>query len=112
MTPTQNYSKNDIILVRYPFSNLTAIKVRPAIIVSTSHISSDYFIVPITSKTEFLLPGEFVLTAWQPAGLNVPSAVKRGVYTVDSELIIKRVGALQQVDIQLLAHSLRVWLGL
>jgi len=112
MTPTQNFLKNDIILVRYPFSNLSGIKVRPAIIVSTSHLSSDYFIVPITSKTGFLLPGEFVLTGWQQAGLNIPSAVKRGIYTVDSELIIKRVGALQGNDIQLLAHSLRVWLGL
>ena len=36
-----NYSKNDIILVRYPFSNLSDSKVRPAVVVSTTHTSQD-----------------------------------------------------------------------
>ncbi len=30
-----NYSKNSVILVRYPFSDLSAIKVRPAVIVNS-----------------------------------------------------------------------------
>ncbi len=78
-----NYSKNDdVILVRYPFSDLSNFKVRPAIVVNAKHISQDIFIVPLTSKTNSLLPGEFILVEWQAAGLNVPSAVKRGIYTV------------------------------
>lgn len=36
-----SYSKNDVILVRYPFSDLTAIKVRPAIVVSEPHPARD-----------------------------------------------------------------------
>ena len=42
-----NYSKNSVILVRYPFSDLSAIKVRPAVIVSSDSSSEDYFIVPV-----------------------------------------------------------------
>ncbi|MEY2855718.1 MAG: hypothetical protein RLZZ74_27, partial [Cyanobacteriota bacterium] len=34
-----NYLKNDVILVRYPFSDLSDSKVRPAIVVNTRHIS-------------------------------------------------------------------------
>ena len=71
-----NYSKNNIILVRYPFSDLSNSKVRPAIVVNTSHISQDIIIVPLTSKTNSLLPGEFVLADWKISGLNVISAVK------------------------------------
>jgi len=56
-----NYSKNEVVLVRYPFSDLTNFKVRPAIIVNAPHISQDIFIVPLTSKTNNLLSGEFVL---------------------------------------------------
>ncbi len=41
-----SYSKNDVILVRYPFSDLSSSKVRPAVIVSVPHISQDIFIVP------------------------------------------------------------------
>ncbi len=107
-----NYLKNDIILVRYPFSDLSNFKVRPAVIVSTIHVSQDILIVPLTSKISSLLPGEFVLTEWQKEGLNVPTAVKRGIYTVDKQLAIKTIGKLQKVDAEKLDKSLKKWLGL
>ncbi len=77
-----NSSKNDIILVQYPFSDSFGAKVRPAVVVSTPHVSQDIFVVPLTSKTESLLSGEFLLADWTAEGLNVPTAVKRGLYTV------------------------------
>jgi mRNA interferase MazF len=57
-----SFSKNDVILVRYPFSDLSASKVRPAVVVNAPHVSQDLFIVPLTSRTASLLPGEFLLT--------------------------------------------------
>jgi len=107
-----NYSKNIIILVRYPFSDLSNAKVRPAVIVNTLHSSQDILIVPLTSKTGSLLDGEFVLSDWAAAGLNVVTAVKRGIYTVNRNLVIKTVGKLADVDIEKLEESLRTWLGL
>jgi mRNA interferase MazF len=106
-----SYSKNDVVLVRYPFSDLTGTKVRPAVVVNGSHPSRDSFVVPFTSRTTPLLPGEFILADWSAAGLNVVSAVKRGVYTVDEQIIIKRVGQLSQRDAEHLHRSLREWLG-
>ncbi len=76
------FSRNEIILVHYPFSDLSATKVRPAVVVHAPHLSQDSLIVPLTSRTTALLPGEFVLTDWAAAGLNVPTAVKRGIYTI------------------------------
>lgn len=54
-----NCSKNDVILVRYPFSDLSNAKVRPAVIVSVPHRSQDLLITPLTSKTKSLLAGLF-----------------------------------------------------
>ena len=107
-----NYSKNIVILVRYPFSDLSNAKVRPAVIVNAPHSSQDILIVPLTSKTGSLLDGEFVLSDWAAAGLNVVTAVKRGIYTVNRSLVIKTVGKLAEVDIEKLEESLRTWLGL
>ena len=107
-----NYSKNIVILVRYPFSDLSNAKVRPAVIVNAPHSSQDILIVPLTSKTGSLLDGEFVLADWAAAGLNVVTAVKRGIYTVNRSLVIKTVGKLADVDIDRLDQSLRGWLGL
>lgn len=107
-----NYSKNDIILVRYPFSDLSGSKIRPAIVVNTPHISQDIFIVPLTSKIASLLPDEFILSEWLAAGLNVQTAVKRGLYTVEKSLVVSIIGKLADVDVEQLEQSLRNWLGI
>jgi len=107
-----SFSKNDVILVRYPFSDLSASKIRPAVVVNAPHVSQDLFIVPLTSRTASLLPGEFRLTEWRAAGLNVPTAMKRGLYTVHETLIAKTVGRLTHLDAEELERSLRKWLGL
>ena len=74
-----SYSKNETVLVRYPFSNLTSTKVRPAVIVNAPHLSQDVLLVPLTSKTTGLLAGEFVLADWKGASLNVETTAKRGI---------------------------------
>ncbi len=105
-------SKNDVILVRYPFSDLSSAKVSPAVVVSAPHVSRDIFIVPLTSRTASLLAGEFVLADWTTAGLNVQTAVKRGLYTVHQALLVKTVGRMTQRDAEQVERSLRTWLGL
>jgi mRNA interferase MazF len=107
-----SYSKNDVVLVRYPFSDLSSSKVRPAVVVSAPHSSKDFFIVALTSKTDSLLEGEFLLSNWSEAGLNAATAVKRGLYTVYDGLIIKVIGSLSEADAERLKLSLQSWLGL
>ncbi len=107
-----SYSRNDIILVRYPFSDLSCSKVRPAVVVSAPHISQDIMITPLTSRNASLLEGEFMLSEWAAAGLNVATAVKRGLYTVHESLVVKVIGKLADADAEQLEQSLRGWLGL
>ena len=107
-----SYLKNEIVLIRYPFSDLTNFKVRLAVIINAPHISQDVFIIPLTSKTSSLLSGEFVLSDWKKSGLNVETAVKRGVYTIKESLIRKSVGIISNTDAKNLENSIRIWFGL
>ncbi len=107
-----SFSRHNLILVRYPFSDLSSSKVRPAVIVNAPHISQDLMIVPITSRLTSLLPGEFVLSDWRAAGLNTPSAIKRGLYTVEASLVIRLIGQLAAGDATQLDGTLRTWLAL
>src|SRR4051794_33095342 len=83
-----SYSKSEVVLIRYPFSNLAGSKRRPAVVVNAPHVSQDMMIVPLTSKVSSLVAGEFVLADWKAAGLNVASAAKRGLYTLHQGLIL------------------------
>lgn len=106
-----NYSKNDVLLVRYPFTDLSGAKVRPAVVVHAPHSSQDSFIVPLTSHLSALQAGEFALEDWAKEGLNVQTAVKRGIYTIHPSLIVKFIGQLSEKDSQSLKRSLRAGLG-
>ena len=107
-----SYSKLEIVLVSYPFSDLTSAKVRPAVVVNAAHISQDLFVVALTSKTSSLLAGEFILNEWKKSGLNVETAIKRGIYTIKEMLVRKCIGKLEDTDAKQLEESLREWLDL
>ena len=107
-----SYSKPEVVLVRYPFSDLTSSKVRPAVVVNAAHVSQDLFVVALTSRTSGLLAGEFVLVEWEAAGLNVETAVKRGIYTIKQTLVRQRLGKLADADAEQLEKSLSDWLDL
>jgi mRNA interferase MazF len=106
-----SYSKNEVVLVRYPFSDVPASKIRPAVLVGAQHSSADLFVVPLSSRIAGLQSGEFILSDWAVAGLRVPTTVRRGLYTVRQNLVIKTVGRLSNNDARQLEGSLRDWLG-
>ncbi len=107
-----SYTKNDIILVLSPFSDLSGSKIRPAVIVNAEHISQDLIVVPLTSKTSSLLGGEFIISEWAAAGLKLETAVKRGLYTVHQSLVTKTIGKLADPDAEQLTRSIQLWLEL
>src|SRR3954464_9315872 len=98
MTSMPSFSRPNVILVRYPFSDLSNSKVRPAVVFNAPHVSHDLLIVSLTSRLTGLLPDEFVVTERRTAGLNVPSAMKRGLYPVEASIVIKLLGQLAAVD--------------
>lgn len=107
MTFLMNCSRNDVVLVPIPFTDLASRKVRPAIVIGRSQ--SDLFLVPISS----VLPNtDFPLKEWSAAGLNVPCGIKAQLATVEERLIVRIVGRLTDLDRNTLNLRLRTWLQL
>src|SRR5439155_14901642 len=100
-------SRNDVVLLPIPFTDLTSRKVRPAVVIGRS--GSDLFLVPISS----VLPNtDFALTEWKAAGLNVACGIKAQIATVEERLVVKTVGALSAADQKILNQRVRAWLQL
>jgi mRNA interferase MazF len=102
-----NCSRNDVVLLPIPFTDLTSRKVRPAIVVGGN--GADFFLVPISSV---IANTDFPLNEWRAAGLNVPSGVKAQFATVEEKLVVKIVGQLTDNDTKVLNARLRKWLKL
>lgn len=106
-----DYKRGDVVLVPFPFSDQTATKKRPAVVISSdkyNQISSDIIIMAITSKIEQIPDiGEYKIEAWQTAGLMKPSIVKSAISTIELRLILKKMGSLSQKDLVSLEKALR-----
>ncbi len=95
----------DVILVRFPFSDIETTKKRPALVLTESMRSPRNLLVTvamITSQIEALrLEGDVLLGNWQEAGLLHPSLLRMAkVATVDGDLVDRVIGALTPSDMR------------
>jgi mRNA interferase MazF len=102
-----NCSRNDIVLLPIPFTDLTSRKVRPAIVLGQN--GSNLFLVPVSSQ---MANTDFAVREWRAAGLNVPCGMKAQIATIDKRLVAKIVGSLDAADVGVLNAHLRIWLQL
>lgn len=103
----------DIVLVKFPFTNLESSKKRPALVltvVSYGKSQSLVTIAMITSKIDGMkLKGDVSLQNWESASLLHPSLVRIGkVATIESDIIIdKNFGRLTEKDITLIKKEFK-----
>ena len=104
-----SFSRNEVVLLPIPFTDLTSRKVRPAVVIGHSSRAGDLFVVPISSQ----LPNvDLLLQDWQAAGLNVLCGLKSQLATIEERLVLKSVGMLSSKDQAALETRLRAWLSL
>jgi mRNA interferase MazF len=112
MTP---FEFGDIILVPFPFTDQSATKKRPAVVISSKPYNQgrpDLIIMAVTSKIKPIsIIGEVIIQDWQEAGLLKPSAIKPVVTTIEKPLVIKTMGRLNDNDRIALQESLKAILG-
>ncbi len=96
------YEFGDVVLVRFPFTNQTAFKQRPAVVISNRAYNiarPDTVIMAITSQLHsHSTLGEVWISQWQAANLLKPSAIKPVFATLEQGLILKRLGILHPSD--------------
>jgi mRNA interferase MazF len=115
MPNTIGYSFGTIVLVPFPFTDQTATKKRPAIVVSSEAYHRDRRDVIVMAVTSQLRAGsgigECTVDGWRSAGLLMPSVVKPILATIDRELVLRRLGALPSGDRTAILRSLSEILG-
>jgi mRNA interferase MazF len=92
----------DVVLVRFPFTNQSAFKQRPAVVVSSRAYNDsrpDLVIMAVTSQiSKTAVVGEVVVSEWQAASLLKPSAIKPVFATIEQGLVLRTLGKLQALD--------------
>jgi len=93
-------SKGDIVLVKFPFSNLSDAKARPAVVLWVNPTGNDVTLCAITSQNiKQLSPEDIPILVTDPefslTGLRVPSKIRTTrITTLTKQLVVRRFGNL------------------
>jgi mRNA interferase MazF len=81
----------DVIVVPFPFTDQTAVKKRPAVVISSEAYQrerADIILMAITSQVRAApTVGEVAVVHWQAAGLLKPSVIKPLITTIEAGLV-------------------------
>lgn len=114
MPSTTNFNRGDVVLVPFPFTNLSRAKQRPALVISPDALNAardDVLIVAITSRVpatlaadEFLIPADDLAAC----GLPKPSVLKlTKLVSLHRQLVLKRIGTLPPASMDMVTSQFR-----
>ena len=97
------FQRGDVVLIPFPYTDLSATKTRPAVVVSSKRyhaVRPDLLVAYVSSQIERANPDiDHVIVDWQGANLLKPSFVRPKLAAIEPALVVHRVGALSATDL-------------
>lgn len=103
--------KGDVILIPFPFTDLTGSKLRPAIVLAATAL--DVTLCFVTTQLKWQEPNDVPLLPSTATGVKKPSLIRTSkIATLDKALAVGRLGQLRPEEIVVLNQKLRTLLQL
>ena len=115
MLNTTAYSRGNVVLVNFLFSEETGAKRRPVVLISSNAYQrgrQEVIAAAVTSNTDRILVGDSLLSDWREAGLLFPSVATGVIRTIKQGMITRTLGSLSCRDMDAVDHRLRLILDL
>ncbi len=103
----EGLAKGDIVLIPFPFSDLSSIKNRPCLVVATLK-GEDIILCQITSQAREDKDAIAITEKdFQKGKLNITSYARpTKIFTADTTIIISKIGELQEIKIKEVENKL------
>jgi mRNA interferase MazF len=110
------FQRGDVVLIPFPYSDLTARKTRPAVVVSDAvyhSARSEFLLAYISSQLSSANEAiDYVLQDWRSTHLLKPSFVRPKIAAIEPSLVVHQVGSLSAQDLSEVDRRLRIALSL
>lgn len=110
------FRRGDVVLIPFPYTNLSASKTRPAVVVSSTtyhNIRSELLVAYVSSQLSKVHQAlDYVLIDWAISGLPKPSFVRPKIAAIESSLVVHQVGKLSERDLFEVDRRLRLAMAL
>lgn len=102
--PISIYEQYEVVKVPFPFADVKATKVRPALVLSSAKhfnakigLSVMAMITSLKPSKDFW-PGDVLIENLVVTGLPVASIIRFKLFTLDHRLVLGRLGHLSEID--------------
>ena len=110
------WNRGDVVLIPFPYSDLSATKTRPTVVVSIPEFQvrhGELILAYLSSQlaqahTEL----DYLLADWNAAGLLKPTIMRPRLAVIQEKLIVHHVGSLSERDLVQVNVRLQLALGL
>lgn len=112
------YKVGDIILIPFPFTDLSGNKVRPALVLGVQNSADDITVCFISSVVpkkvqKFDVVIDQKNKDFKQTGLKLKSIVKTTkIATLDKAVILGKIGEIDKVSINTIKRALKIYFGL
>ena len=109
------YKRGDVVLVSFIYTDESGAKKRPVLIVSSDAYNQhrqETVVTAITSNTDRVLIGDYLINRWKEAGLLCSSVATGIVRTIKKEMIVQKLGTMPADDLGEINKKLRISLSL
>ena len=110
------FQRGDVVLIPFPYTDLSATKTRPAVVVSSElyhELRSELLLAFLSSRIAAADPRlDYILVDWKEAGLLKPTFMRPKIAAIESELVVYHTGVLSDRDLAGVDACLRRALGL
>ena len=108
--------RGDVVLIPFPYTDLSATKTRPAVVVSSElyhAVRSELLLAYLSSRLSSVdAELDYVLQDWKDAGLLKPTFMRPKIAAIEPSLIVYHVGALSERDMREVNGRLKLALAL
>ena len=108
--------RGDVVLIPFPYTDLSATKTRPAVVVSGElyhELRSELLLAYLSSRIAAADPRlDYILVDWKEAGLLKPTFMRPKIAVIEPTLVVYRAGVLSERDMAGVDDRLRRALGL
>lgn len=106
---SETYKQGDIVLIPYPYDDLTGTKRRPVIVVSsTSDLNNSFIVAKITSVIRYGANSFLLKNQDLDAVLTKTSEVRTNhIFTANNSLVIKKIARLKKAALIQLTNQIK-----
>lgn len=113
--PTATFERFDVVVVPFPFTDKSAAKLRPALVLSDAaqfnRAAAHSVMAMITSADNPAWPLDVPISNLASAGLSSASVVRMKLFTLDHRFVVRKAGRLVATDARQVQQILKKLFG-